>query len=133
MAADLTRLVEKVRAALPDVIAIYVFGSQAAGIAGPESDIDLAVLNDNPLSQVTCWDLAQELAREAGRDVDLVDLRAASTVMRAQVIAKGQRLFCADERKCVEFEDYVYSAYARFNEERRAILQDIRQRGSVYG
>lgn len=133
MASDLIRLVEKVRAALPDVIAIYVFGSQAAGIAGPESDIDLAVLNDSPLSQVTCWDLAQELAREAGRDVDLVDLRAASTVMRAQVISKGQRLFCADERKCAEFEDYVYSAYARFNEERRAILQDIRQRGSVYG
>lgn len=69
----------------------------------------------------------------AGRDVDLVDLRAASTVLRARVIAEGERLFCAAESLCAEFEDVAFSAYARLNEERRAILQDIQQRGSVYG
>jgi predicted nucleotidyltransferase len=133
MPLDSTKLTERIRAELPNVMAVYLFGSTAAGAAGPESDIDIAVLDANPILSLECWDLAQELATEAGRDVDIVDLRVASTVMRAQVIATGRRLFCADEIKCGEFEDYAYSAYARLNEERRAILEDIRLRGSVYG
>jgi len=133
MPLDLIILVNKIRAALPGVVAVYLFGSSAAGEDGAQSDIDLAILNRSPISSVACWDLAQDLASEAGRDVDVVDLRAASTVMRAQTIANGHRLYCANERECTEFEDYVFSAYARFNEGWRGILQDIRRRGSVYG
>jgi hypothetical protein len=66
------------------------------------------------------------------RDVDLVDLLAASTVLRAQVIAYGERLYCGAQFACETFENYVFASYARLNEERDAILRDIRQRGQVY-
>ncbi|CAN5730634.1 hypothetical protein BH20ACT11_BH20ACT11_16830 [soil metagenome] len=79
------------------------------------------------------WCAAQELASRAGRDVDVVDLARASTVMRAQVVHEGERLYCADGTACDTFEDYVYSSYARLNEERREILRDILSRGRVYG
>jgi uncharacterized protein len=67
------------------------------------------------------------------RDVDLVDLRSASTVMRMQVISTGECLTAADEAARREFEMYTYSDYARLNEERRDILKRISASGLVYG
>ncbi len=53
--------------------------------------------------------------------------------MRMQVISKGQRIYCSNEQSCEMFEDFVFSDYARLNEERAGILEDIGQRGAVYG
>lgn len=126
------QLVDKLCAEQPSIRAIYLFGSWGTPNARPESDIDLAVLASRPLPEKTRWALAQELALLASRDVDLLDLLSASTVMRFQIVAHGRRVYCADEAVCANFESWVFSAYARFNEERREILQDIRQRGRVY-
>ena len=126
-------LVEGIRSAIPDVVAIYLFGSAASGELRPDSDIDLAVLLATPLTASHLWSLAQSLAVSAERDVDLIDLQSASTVMRAQVISTGKRLYCANEPLCGEFEDRVYSEYVHLNEERRHILNDIRERGRIYG
>ena len=129
----LEQVVTEIRATVPGVLAIYRFGTWGRGDERAESDIDLAILPVQSLAATTRWQLAQHLAAVANRDVDLVDLRSASTVMAAQVIANGVRLFCSDENACAEFEDFVYASYARLNEERRAILSDIQTRGSVYG
>ncbi len=125
-------LIEFVRQAIPDLIALYRFGSQANGNIRPESDVDLAVLARHPIPALRRFELAQELAAQLHRDVDLVDLRIASTVMRMQVISTGECLFKESDRRQDEFEDLVYSTYARLNEERREILNDVRARGSVY-
>ena len=126
-------LIDGVRSEIPSVVAIYLFGSAAAGELRTDSDIDLAVLPTAPAPTAQLWSLAQGLAVSAGRDVDLIDLLSASTVMRAQVISKGKRLYCANELLCSNFEDRVYADYARLNEERRHILDDIRERGRIYG
>ncbi len=127
-----TGLVEYIKKSIPDLIALYRFGSQAKGTARPDSDVDLAVLSRVALSELRRFELAQELATQLHRDVDLVDLRSASTVMRMQVISTGECLFTVSDRLQGEFEDLVYSTYARLNEERREILNDVRTRGSVY-
>ncbi|HLA75619.1 MAG TPA: nucleotidyltransferase domain-containing protein [Gammaproteobacteria bacterium] len=129
----LNDLVAYVRAEAPELLALYRFGSWGGIHARADSDLDLALLTPRPLDPLKRWELEQQLAVLARCNVDLVDLRAASTVLRARVIAEGERVFCAAESLCSEFEDVAFSAYARLNEERRAILQDIRQRGSVYG
>jgi uncharacterized protein len=125
-------LIEHIRKSVPSLIALYRFGSQAKGTARPDSDIDLAVLARDPIPNIRRFELAQELATQLHRDVDLVDLRSASTVMRMQAISTGECLFSASNRLQGEFEDLVYSTYARLNEERREILNDVRARGSVY-
>jgi uncharacterized protein len=94
--------------------------------------VDLAVLACDPIPAMRRFGLAQELAIQLHRDVDLVDLRTASTVMRMQVISTGECLDAPNEPTRREFEMYVFSVYARLNEERRGILDDIRARGSVY-
>ncbi|MBM3274536.1 MAG: hypothetical protein FJZ00_05260 [Candidatus Sericytochromatia bacterium] len=76
------------------------------------------------------WRFAQELATLAARSVDLAE---ATTVFAAQIIANGERLFCADETACDTFEAHALADYARLNEERRPILEDIKVRGSVHG
>jgi predicted nucleotidyltransferase len=126
-------LIEYIRKSVPSLIALYRFGSQAKGSARPNSDVDLAVLARDPIPNIRRFELAQELAIQLHRDVDLVDLRSASTVMRLQVISTGSCLDTPDEPTRREFEMYAYADYARLNEERREIVKGITKRGLVYG
>ena len=125
-------LIEHIRKSVPRLIALYRFGSQAKGTARPESDVDLAVLARDPIPSLHRFELAQELATQLHRDVDLVDLRTASMVMRMQVLSTGTCLDAPDKPAQREFEMYAYADYARLNEERKGILDNIRKRGFVY-
>ncbi|MBW6511764.1 MAG: nucleotidyltransferase domain-containing protein [Desulfuromonadaceae bacterium] len=126
-------MVETLRLAVPDCIAIYRFGSFGTDDQRLDSDIDLALLPESPLDSLRRWEIAQQLANLARKNVDLVDLWQASTVLRMQVVATGERLYCANRDAAGRFEDHVFSSYARLNEERQLIIDDARQRGSVYG
>lgn len=79
-------LIEYIRQSVPSLTALYRFGSQAKGTARPDSDIDLAILARDPIPNIRRFEIAQELAAQLHLDVDLVDLRTASTVMRMQVL-----------------------------------------------
>jgi predicted nucleotidyltransferase len=125
--------IESIRKAVPGLIAVYRFGSQAQGTARPESDVDLAILARERLSSPSLFKLQQELPVLLHKDVDLFDLASAPTVLRMQVVSVGDCLFSGDDLAREEFETRVYSSYARLNEERRGILDDVRARGSVYG
>ena len=96
-------LIEFVQQAILDLIALYRFGSQVKGTIRPESD------------------------------VDLVDLRTASTVMRMQVISTGECLNAPNEAARSGIRNVAYSDYARLNEERRDILKRISASGLIYG
>ena len=117
----------------PDLIAIYLFGSSVKGETVRESDIDLAVLFKSPSDSFKTWTLGQRISTILHHEVDLIDLLKASTVMRIQVISEGECLYEGDRMKKERFEDYVYRAYARLNEERREIIEDVQNRGNVYG
>jgi predicted nucleotidyltransferase len=130
---NLELAVAKLRQRLGNMVAAYVFGSHAAGTANRQSDLDLAVLCSTTIDPQVRYELLQDLSVALSRDVDLIDLAGTTTVMRAQVVAGGKRIFCADATVCDRFEDLVFSSYARLNEERREILRDVKERESVYG
>ena len=130
---DLQPITQFLAEQIRDLLAIYQFGSQAQGTARRDSDIDLAVLTRTPISAERLFHLAQELAVRLGRNVDLLDLRSTTTVMRAQIISTGRCLNSHDDQARTEFEMYAYSDYARLNEERRDLLKDIKERGLIYG
>jgi predicted nucleotidyltransferase len=125
-------VVRLIREALPDLVAIYRFGSSATGGFRAESDVDLACLGRRPLDPVERFELQERLANALGRDVDLVDLLAASTVMRMQVVSRGLPIFDENPGERHRFETYVFSSYARLNEERRALLDQIRRDGVIH-
>lgn len=115
----------------PDII--YLFGSSAKGTFRPDSDIDLAFLAEKELSDYDVFMVAQEIASKLNIDVDLVDLKKASTVFKAQIVGTGKVIYCNNDLKRMYFEMYTLKDYALLNEEREMILRDIRERGSVYG
>ena len=125
--------VAAIRSAVPEFVAIYRFGSSVSGGQSPGSDVDLAVLAATPLDPLRRFDLQERLASALRRGVDLVDLRVASPVMAMQVIGKGRLLLDTDASARGRFEDLTYGVYARFNEERRGILQRVAAEGTVYG
>ncbi len=134
MDANLTqRVVTILREALPQLRLVYLFGSQARGDAQPSSDVDLAVLTPTPLPPMLRFDLQERLASAANRDVDLIDLQSASTVLRVQVIEGGAVIFEVNKEDRWQFETRCLSEYAYLNDERAGILADIQNRGTIYG
>lgn len=117
---------------IPALIAVYTFGSAGTPYERPTSDVDLAFLSARTEDTVVVWNVSQAIATKLGRDVDLVDLRKASSVMAANIIANGTQLLCTDKNQCAEFEAHTLSDYARLNEERAGILKDIQARGSIH-
>lgn len=114
--------------------AVYLFGSRSEGVERADSDTDVAYLSEGTaLSAVERFFLAQKLASVLNTDVDLIDLRKASTVLRFEVVGKGMRIFCAEEDACDLFEMTVFSMYQHLQEERKEIIAEIMRSGKVYG
>lgn len=120
-------------AAVSGLQAVYQFGSSGTGTEHAESDVDLAFLATASLKPLERFDVQQALASALRREVDLIDLRAASPVMAMQVLSTGRLLHDADPVARGQFEDLTYSSYARLNEERRGILDRIAAEGTIYG
>lgn len=125
-------LVRALRDSLAQTIAVYGFGSRISGSANGESDLDLAVLVEGCVDPVSLWNLGQTLAELARCPVDLLDLRAASTVMQYQIITTGERWWSADARADL-YEAVILSEKTELDTARAALLGDIAARGTVHG
>lgn len=125
-------VLQVLRHRFPDALAFYLFGSQATGQANADSDVDLAVLLPGYANAQQLWNTATELASVLDRHVDLLDLRAASTVMQHQVLTTGQRLW-GDALAAGLFECFVLTEKLHLDEARAGLLRDIAERGSIHG
>ena len=74
-----------------------VYGSAASGTMRPGSDVDLALLYDQPLSAERKMAIAARLERDLLRTVDLVDLSTISGTILKQVLYKGRVLIQNEE------------------------------------
>jgi predicted nucleotidyltransferase len=128
----LTQVTSTIHAAFPNILAIYLFGSRANGTANPESDLDLAVLVAGYVEPLQLWKVSNDLAEIAGCEVDLLDMRAASTVMQYQILQTGRRLW-ANKLEADLFECFVLNEKLYFDQSRAGLLADIQKRGTVYG
>ncbi len=126
-------IVRRLHTALPSLRAVYLFGSVVTEHFTEDSDIDVAVLTSEPMDALLRWKLIQQLAIALNRDVDLVDLSTATTVMQFQVVSTGERVFTADPVDMEWWELKVYQLYLTLNDDRKPILEAIQQTGRIYG
>lgn len=109
-------LVESVLERHPDFVAAWLFGSAARGTAGPDSDVDVAILRGrpgvDPLGDLPLG-LTQELMMATGRQVDVVILDDADVDLVHRVLRDGELLLDRDRRVRIEFE--VKSRHAYFD------------------
>jgi len=112
---------------------IILFGSSVNGYFREDSDIDVAFFSAKEVKSYDLYLLAQTLAIAVGREVDLINLRQASTVFTAQILGLGLVIYSNDPKILSEFQIRTLKEYALLNEERAEILTTISARGSVYG
>ena len=122
------KITEFLKKKIPGLLGIYIFGSFADDRLKPESDIDIAFLTWEKISAVEKWKIQEELASLLDIDIDLVDLKDASVVLRAEVVENGTRIYTENEYDCDNFEVTTYSMYADLNETRKDILNDIEEK-----
>lgn len=82
---------------------IILFGSLVKGNFRKDSDIDIAYLSDKEISNVERFWVSQEIADSLNRDIDLIDLKKASTVLKAQIVGTGEVIYCEDEKRKIYF------------------------------
>ncbi|MCM3639454.1 nucleotidyltransferase domain-containing protein [Sporosarcina luteola] len=112
---------------------IILFGSFAKGSVREESDIDLAYFSNKQLSSYDRFLLTNELALIGEREVDLVDIKEIDTVFTMQIFAQGIPIYIQDENEFIRQRMRAFSMYATLNEQRAVIINDIKERGSVFG
>jgi uncharacterized protein len=132
---DLQPIPHLVQQRLPRALSVYAFGSRVADNgqhANDNSDLDLAVLVEGYADPLILFELSGQLADKLGCSVDLLDLRAASTVMQHQILTSGQRLWAKDVRAGL-FEAAMLTEKLHLNDMRKGLVEDIQARGFVYG
>ena len=83
-------------AGTPQVQLGILFGSVASGEPRWDSDLDLGVMGEQPLSADQKMELVERLAQVAGRAVDLVDLQRARGAIVGQILQTGKRIYDVD-------------------------------------
>lgn len=122
--------------AYPDVQAVYIFGSQAGGVTSRRSDCDVAVLlppeTARRAGMLALSELHQVLERRLRLDVDLVNLRQATTVFAKEIVTTGVRIASADPSAADEFEALTLSLYQELNVERSDLLREFERTGVAF-
>lgn len=112
---------------------IIVFGSYAKNSTHKNSDIDIAYYSeDQTLSTYEIFQLAQELADILKIEVDLINIRTASTVFKAQIYTTGTIIYSTNDILIKNLQMTALSMYAKLNEERENILKKIGESGTIY-
>jgi predicted nucleotidyltransferase len=125
--SDLIDALARQLAARDDVILAIAFGSIVSGMLRPDSDVDIAVLTDPPLTVERNLALISELAATAGRPIDLVDLKTAGVPVTREVLARGRRLVCRDEGALADVLSRMLIDAADFLPLRQRILRERRE------
>ena len=90
----------------PNVIAIYLFGSHAKGEATPLSDIDIAVILENPTPESEA-----DIGSLSSPEIDVVLFHRLPLHIRYEVFKYGKEIFARDEEKLLEIKLRVLRDY----------------------
>lgn len=90
---------------------IVLFGSQARGQIHPESDVDVAVLPEKPLSPAKRLKLWGKLCQAFEADIDLTSLDHAGPLLLYHVARDGQLLYEGEKWAWEKLKSYGYRLY----------------------
>ena len=125
MEGDITNIIiSMLKKQIPSLQAVYIFGSFIDGTADDDSDIDIAFLAIEKISNVLRWEISKLIALALQVDVDLINLRETDTIFRYQILSTAKRIY-GHGYDVESFETLAYSFYLRFQEERKPILDRI--------
>lgn len=117
-ASEIANNIQPVLSGCSEIVAAYLFGSAVSGKLRPESDIDIALLLNEPISNLDRKALLKNifpaLCRALRADVHILILNDASYLARAQVFNKGYLLYAKDRKQLALFRMKSISLFAEF-------------------
>ena len=105
------------------IIAALLFGSRARGCSTDESDFDIAILAERPLTLGEAEEIALRLAEALGAPadkVDIVDLQTAPNELLYKVIRDGKLLYTSSEE---QFRKWVRETYVKVLDEEESLKE----------
>jgi uncharacterized protein len=87
---------KEVLAHFPQITLAVLFGSVALGLQREDSDLDIAVAADHPLTVAEKISIINALAELTGCPVDLIDLSVVSEPLLGQIVRHGRRVLGSD-------------------------------------
>jgi len=94
-----------------EIVALYLYGSQAQERANALSDLDVAILARPEIPKAQLWRLEDRWAAQWPEYVDLRLLNLAPLPFRYEVTANGQRLWAANAGLVAEVESLIWRQY----------------------
>lgn len=102
---------------MPEIVAVYLYGSTLGGRVSPLSDVDLAlVLTDDPEDPLFAERVAARVGEELGGDIE-IDAHVAADLplpVRGRVVTQGRLIYERDPSSRVEFETATRRLYFDF-------------------
>ena len=111
-----------------DVLAVYLFGSHAAGKSRKDSDVDIGFLFavENPdLISKRIDDIIINLPRSLRKDVHPVAMNRAGEELLIQIFGKGECILVRDRKKLAQFKMVAFSKIADFSYYRNRIQNGL--------
>lgn len=122
----------------PEVVAVYLFGSRAEGVARPDSDLDLALMLDRlpDLPLLYRLEIMSDLQDLLRQRVDAVLFQEASPLLAFQILRHGRLVFDRNpDRRAVIIMHALsrYYDYKRFHDYYMKHLSRFLKEGNIGG
>ncbi len=115
---------------IPHIVSVILFGSYARNDFNQRSDVDIAILCERthvPLS-MTLIEWREDLSSLLQKEVDLVCLNTASSILGMQVYQDGRILIVRNTREYANYQMLLFTEYAELKEIRAPMEQNILKR-----
>ncbi len=113
----------------PEVLAVYLFGSQAEGRARPDSDYDLAVVaTPGADARARKLDMLAGLAREGFSNADLTFLDQGELVLGHEAVRLNRIVFSRPEFDAGSFYSRIVRMYLDFQPYLRVQREALKER-----
>ncbi|HHB91182.1 MAG TPA: nucleotidyltransferase domain-containing protein [Anaerolineae bacterium] len=129
IAADLLADLEKLAPLFQKhsrVLGVFLFGSHVEGYATPQSDVDLAILYEGEVDWREHARLAEAIAQQLHRKVDVADARRLPLTLQNRVI-RGRIIYEKDPDQVSDFVQRVLVRYFDFQPRLRTFNRDFDQ------
>lgn len=116
-----------------NIIAIILFGSYARKTENINSDIDIAIKLNKPISKKELFQLKLNLEDLVNKDVDLLNLDEIADGIRYEILINGETLYARNEFYFELYKLQMYREYLELNESRMQIIENLKNGDGVYG
>ena len=117
-------LIKKYFSEKPEVVAVYLFGSQVENTNRPDSDVDIAILmrpNDSEKDEIFKERVIVQLSKILRKDIHPVILNTAGEMLLRQIFSKGKCVQVNDSKRLAKFMIASLCRIAEFGYYRKII------------